>query len=73
MEPTSSQIGLIFKWISWKMPRQEACEAVSWLQKHATRKEASSEIARLHDLYHENKLNKETLYSGKLWEGYKND
>ncbi len=73
MEPTSSQIGLIFKWISWKMPRQEASDAANWLQKHATRKEVSSEIARLHDLYHKNELDKESLFNGEIWKEYCND
>ena len=73
MAPTDSQINLIFKWISWKLPRQEAKDAVNWLEKNADRKEVSAEIARLHDLYHSNRLDKESLYSGEVWRDYNND
>lgn len=73
MEPTQLQIGLVYKWLSWKLPRQEAKDAVSWLKNNATRKQVSTEISRLHDLYHSNKLNKETLYTGEIWEGFEHD
>jgi len=73
MEPTYAQTELIFKWISWKLPRKEAQDAVHWLEKHATRKEVSQEIARLHDLYHGHKLDKETLFKGAIWNDYKTE
>lgn len=73
MKPTDSQTNLLFKWLSWKLPRQEAVDATKWFENHADRKEASKEIARIHDLYHGNKLNRETLYTGKIWEGFNYD
>lgn len=73
MEPTDSQIGILYKWISWKLPREEAVAATHWIKNNATRKEVSAEVSRVHDLYYHNKLNKETLYDSDIWKGFDHD
>lgn len=72
-EPTYAQIETIYRWIGWHMSNQEASDAVHWLKEHATRRELSSEIKRLHDLYHSHKLNKEECFNSEVWDGYKED
>ena len=72
-EPTYSQVETIYRWIEWHMSNQEARDAVSWLKEHATRKEVSDEIKRLHDLYYTHKLSKADCFNSEIWEGYKRD
>lgn len=69
-EPTYNQIQTIYRWIQWHMPNQEARDAVHWLKEHATRKEVSDEIKRLHDLYYGHKLNKAGCFNSGVWEGF---
>ena len=70
-EPTYAQISTVYRWIEWHMPTQEARDAVNWLKEHATRREVSDEIKRLHDLYYSRKLDKAGCTSSSVWEGYK--
>ena len=69
-EPTYAQIQTVYRWIEWHMPTQEARNATHWLKEHATRKEVSDEIKRLHDLYYGHKLNKAECFNASVWEGY---
>lgn len=70
-EPTYAQIETIHRWIEWHMTTQEARDAVHWLKEHATRKEVSTEIKRLHDLYYGHKLNKAECFNSSVWEDFK--
>ena len=70
MKPTESQIGLIFRWFNWELPTPVAQDATKWLEKNATRKQVSAEIARLKDLRDANKLNKESCFDSELWKEY---
>lgn len=69
-EPTYSQIQTIYRWIGWHMSNEEASKAVHWLKEHATRKEVSDEIKRLHDLYYSHKLNKDECFKSSIWDDY---
>jgi gamma-glutamyltranspeptidase len=69
-EPTYAQVQTVYRWIEWHMSTNEARNAVNWLKEHATRKEVSNEIKRLHDLYYGHKLDKESCTSSSVWEGY---
>ena len=69
-EPTEAQIGTLYRWINWHMSTPEAQNAVKWLREHATRKEVSDEIKRVHDLYYSRKLNKESCFDSSVWEDY---
>lgn len=72
-EPTDMQLGVIYSWIRWLMPNEKASEAVNYLETSATRKEVSDEIKRLKELKSHKKLDLEALFSGLIWEGYKNE
>lgn len=52
------------------MPNGEASKAVHWLKEHATRKEVSDEIKRVHDLYYSHSLNKDECFNSSIWEDY---
>lgn len=69
-QPTDNQLTTIYSWIEWEMPREEARNAIRWLESHATRKEVSFEMRRLYPLHHEHKLSKEACFDSKIWEGY---
>ena len=69
-EPTYAQIQTVYRWIEWHMSTQEARNAIKWLKEHATRKEVSDEIKRLHDLYYSHKLDKAGCTSSSVWDGY---
>lgn len=69
-EPTYAQVETVFRWIEWHMPTEEARQAVNWLKEHATRKEVSDEIKRLHDLSYNHKLDKDGCFDSSVWEGY---
>lgn len=72
-EPTDSQIGTLYRWISWHMSTPEARHAIKWLKNNATRKEVSDEIKRVHDLYYSRKLDKDSCFDSEVWEGYEYD
>ena len=72
-EPTYAQIETVYRWIQWHMKNNEASAACKWLKEHATRKEVSNEIKRLHDLYYSHKLDKAGCFNSEVWEGYKID
>jgi len=69
-EPTDSQMGTLYRWISWHMSTPEARDAVHWLKEHATRKEVSDEIKRVHDLYYGRKLDKDACFDSSIWADY---
>ena len=72
-EPTYAQIETVHRWIKWHMSNKEASCATHWLKEHATRKEVSDEIKRLHDLYYDHKLTKEECLNSDVWDGYEYD
>ena len=72
-EPTDMQLGTIFSWLSWKVDRKTAQEAVKWLQNTATRRDVSAEMNRLRDLRQKNALNASNCFLGEIWEGFKHD
>ena len=69
-EPTYAQIETVFRWIEWHMPTPDARDAVKWLKEHATRKEVSNEIKRLHDLQYDHKLSRAECFNSTVWEDY---
>lgn len=70
MKPTEAQLGLLFKWFRWQMPNDRASAAIKWLENHATRKDVSAEIARVHDLYHGRRLDERRCFDSEIWRGY---
>lgn len=70
MKPTEAQIGVLFRWFTWQMPREKACAAMKYLQDNATRKEVSEEISRVHDLYHSRKLDEERCFETPIWKEF---
>ena len=69
-EPTYSQIQTIYRWISWFMTTTESRKTVHWLKDNASRREVSLEIKRLYELHHQHKLDRDSLFEGKVWEGF---
>lgn len=69
-EPTYAQIQTLYRWIERHMSNDEASKATHWLKEHATRKEVSDEIKRVHDLYYGHKLNKEECFNSNVWSDY---
>lgn len=72
-EPTDMQLGTIFSWLSWKLDRQTAQEAVAWLQNTATRRDVSTEMGRLKNLREKNALNASNCFESEIWEGFNHD
>ena len=72
-EPTDMQLGTIFSWLSWKVDRQTAQEAIKWLQNTATRRDVSAEMNRLRDLRQKNLLNASNCFESEIWEGFQHD
>lgn len=72
-EPTDMQLGTIFSWLSWKVDRITAQEAVKWLQNTATRRDVSAEMNRLRDLRQRNLLDASNCFLGEIWEGFDHD
>ena len=70
--PTEAQMGALWSWFQWEMPRAEAKDALDWLQKNATRKQVSNEMTRVRDLLHAKKLNREECFRGEVWAEYFN-
>ena len=72
-EPTETQIGALFNFIQWKLPRDEAVHAVKWLQENSTRRDVSYELKRVRELFTQRKLTKESCFESDIWEGYEYD
>ena len=72
-EPTFAQTTTLYGWIEWHMSTLEARKAIHWLKEHATRKEVSDEIKRVHDLYYSHKLNKDECFNSNIWDDYDPD
>ena len=70
-KPTEMQIGLIFKWMHWLMPRNEAVEATDWLENNASRWDVSKEIKRLDEIKQRRHLTKEDCFASPIWNEYK--
>lgn len=73
LQPTDNQINTLYSWYRWRLPTQMAKDAVHWLKMHSTRKEVSKEIARVHELYHGFKLDKDTCFDSPIWDNYKKE
>ena len=69
-KPTYAQIGVVYKWLSWRIPIQTAQKATKWLEDHATRYQVSLEIKRLKTLYDTFKLNEETCFASDVWKQF---
>lgn len=70
MKPTEMQLGTIYSWLRWIVPKDEAKAAVSWLEKTATRREVSAEMTRLKSLKDKRLLDAPKCFRGKIWEGF---
>lgn len=73
LQPTKSQIDILYSWYRWRLPTELAKEAVHWLRDHATRREVSTEISRVHDLYHGFQLDKDTCFDSPVWDKFKKE
>lgn len=70
MKPTEMQLGTIYSWLRWIVPKDEAKAAVSWLEKTATRRAVSAEMARLKSLKDKRLLDAPKCFTGEIWEGF---
>lgn len=70
MKPTEMQLGTIYSWLRWIVPKDEAKAAVSWLEKTATRRAVSAEMTRLKSLKDKRLLDAPKCFTGKIWEGF---
>ena len=70
-EPTEPQIDVVYRWLYWNLPTEEARKAAMWLKEHATRREVSTEMTRLKKLYDQRALNKDTAFDSDIWLDYK--
>jgi len=70
-KPTYAQLGLVYKWLSWRIPTETAQKATKWLENHANRYQTSLEIKRLKELYDGFKLNEETCFDSEIWKRFK--
>ena len=71
-KPTKAQINALWQWFSWKMPSSEAKDALDWLEQNSTRKQVSDEMKRVRELSMTHGLNRETCFSGEVWQEYFN-
>lgn len=71
-KPTDAQINAVWHWFYWKMPTEEAKDAVDWLKQNATRKQVSEELGRLRELSLKHALNRDVCLSGEVWQEYFN-
>ena len=67
-KPTDAQMTAIFNKIRWVMAEPEAREAIRWFSEHATRRDASDEMERLHHLYATHNLDREKCFASKAWD-----
>lgn len=70
IKPTYNQTNCIYRWLEWKMPTAKAMAAVKYLETHASKMQVSQEMNRLKVLKDSRRLNEETAFSSKLWEGF---
>lgn len=70
-KPTYAQLGLVYKWLSWRIPTETAQKATKWLENHANRYQTSLEIKRLKELYDGFRLNEETCFDSEIWKRFK--
>lgn len=70
MKPTEGQLGLLYRWFSWKMPTPKVIDAINWLENNADREAVSKEIQRVGDLYHHRQLNEKLCFDSEIWEDY---
>lgn len=70
VKPTYNQTNCIYKWLSWKMPTAKAMAAANYLERTASRMEVSQEMNRLKKLKDARRLDEETAFSSKIWEGF---
>ena len=68
--PTEEQLGIIFKWLSWKMPRTQAKDAVKFIEENKTKRETSEEIGRLKDLWKSRRLTTRNWNCSEFWVGF---
>lgn len=72
-EPTYGQIETIFSWLLPKLGREEAHDAVKWLEKTATRRDVSLEMNRLKELKDKGLLDASKCFTSEIWEGFNHD
>lgn len=70
-EPTDSQIGALYRWLSWNMAQDKARQAVNFLRDNSTRREVSIEMSRVKELYDHHLLNEQNAFESDIWEDYK--
>ena len=72
-EPTPAQLGAVARLIQWEVDRDTNARAIKFLEEHATRRELSTELTRLRNLYIDRKLTKEKIFESPIWEGFENE
>lgn len=70
MKPTDSQLGVLYRWFSWKMSTPKASNAIKWLENNADRGAVSKEIQRVGDLYRNRQLNEKLCFDSEIWADY---
>jgi len=68
--PTYNQLNCIYSWLMWKMPTAKAMAASKYLERTASRLEVSQEMNRLKALKDAHRLDEDTAFAGKIWEGF---
>lgn len=69
-KPTYEQTNCIYRWLMWIMPTAKAAAASKYLEKNASKLEVSQEMNRLYKLKKARRLDAETAFSSKIWEGF---
>lgn len=70
LKPTYNQTNCIYRWFEWKMPTAKAVAAAKYLEQTASRMEVSQEMNRLKLLKDSHRLDEETAFNSKIWEGF---
>ena len=70
LKPTYNQTNCIYHWLAWKMPTAKAVAATKYLEQNASRMEVSQEMNRLKALKDAHRLDAETVFASKIWEGF---
>lgn len=72
-EPTPVQLGALGRLIHWQVDAYTEERAIRFLEKYATRRDVSTEMARLRNLYLAKKLTKDTVFDSPIWEGFEDE
>lgn len=69
-KPTQNQLDAIAYWFKWILYSKETAQATKWLGEHANRREVSTEMQRLRELYQTKRLDNINCYEAPIWDGF---